>query len=59
LTVGGWACELALAQFDSKRFPVEKITTNRFALKDVDLAIRSVGGNGLLDVIHASLIPWE
>ena len=53
------ACELALAQLASKRFPLEKITTHRFALKDVDLAIRSVGGKGVPDVIHASLLPWE
>jgi hypothetical protein len=25
----------------------------------VDLAIRSVGGQGVPDVIHASLMPWE
>ena len=53
------ACELALAQLASKRFPLEKITTHRFGLKDVDLAIRSVGGKGVADVIHASLMPWE
>jgi threonine dehydrogenase-like Zn-dependent dehydrogenase len=52
------ACELALAQLASKRFPLEKITTHRFGLKDVDLAIRSVGGKGVPDVIHASLMPW-
>jgi threonine dehydrogenase-like Zn-dependent dehydrogenase len=52
------ACELALRQLASKRFPLEKITTHRFALKDVDLAIRSVGGHGVPDVIHASLMPW-
>ena len=40
-------------------FPLEKVTTHRFGLKDVDLAIRSVGGQGVPDVIHASLIPWE
>jgi hypothetical protein len=28
-------------------------------LKDVDLAIKSVGGEGVPDVIHASLLPWE
>jgi threonine dehydrogenase-like Zn-dependent dehydrogenase len=52
------ACELALAQLASKRFPLEKVTTHRFGLKDVDLAIRSVGGHGVPDVIHASLMPW-
>jgi threonine dehydrogenase-like Zn-dependent dehydrogenase len=53
------ACELALEQLASKRFPLELVTTHRFGLKDVDLAIRSVGGQGVPDVIHASLIPWE
>ncbi len=54
------ACELALAQIASNRFPLEKITTHRFGLKDVDLAIRSVGSlpGGKPDVIHASLLPW-
>ncbi len=53
------ACELALRQLASRRFPLEKITTHRFGLKDVDLAIRSVGGHGVPDVIHASLMPWQ
>src|SRR5262247_1022726 len=52
------ACELALAQLASKRFPLELVTTHRFGLKDVDLAICSVGGKGVPDVIHASLMPW-
>ena len=52
------ACELALQQLASRRFPLEKITTHRFGLKDVDLAIKSVGGQGVPDVIHASLMPW-
>jgi threonine dehydrogenase-like Zn-dependent dehydrogenase len=52
------ACELALAQLASHRFPLEKVTTHRFGLKDVDQAIRSVGGQGVKDVIHASLMPW-
>ena len=46
------------AQIASKRFPLEKITTHKFGLKDVDVAIRSVGGEGVPDVIHASLMPW-
>ncbi|HXA67041.1 MAG TPA: zinc-binding dehydrogenase [Bryobacteraceae bacterium] len=53
------ACELALQLLASKRFPLEKVTTHRFGLNDVDLAIRSVGGQGVPGVIHASLMPWE
>ena len=53
------ACELALEQIASNRFPLEKITTHRFGLKDAALAIQSVGGQGVPDVIHASLLPWE
>jgi threonine dehydrogenase-like Zn-dependent dehydrogenase len=53
------ACELALEQPATKRFPLEKVTTHRFGLKDADLAIRSVGGKGVPDVIHASLMPWK
>ena len=53
------ACELALAQIASGRFPLEKITTHKFGLKDVDLAIRSVGNAGVPNVIHASLMPWQ
>jgi len=53
------ACELALQQLASHRFPLEKVTTHKFGLKDVDLAIRSVGGKGVPDVIHASLMPWQ
>jgi threonine dehydrogenase-like Zn-dependent dehydrogenase len=53
------ACELALEQLASGRFPLEKVTTHKFGLKDVDLAIRSVGNAGVKDVIHASLMPWE
>ncbi len=52
------ACEMALAQLASKRFPLEKVTTHRFGLKDADLAIRSVGNAGVPRVIHASLMPW-
>ena len=53
------SCELALEQLASKRFPLELVTTHRFGLKDVDKAIKAVGGEGVPDVIHASLIPWE
>src|ERR1700751_2569639 len=51
-------CELALAQLASHRFPLELVTTHKFGLKDVDVAIRSVGGQGMKEGIHASLLPW-
>ena len=53
------ACELALEQIASSRFALDLITTHRFGLEDAALAIRSVGGDGVPDVIHASLIPWQ
>lgn len=51
------ACELALEQLASGRFPLEKLATHRFPLDDVDLAIRTLGGEGADDVIHISLMP--
>jgi threonine dehydrogenase-like Zn-dependent dehydrogenase len=53
------ACELALAQLASKRFPLELVTTHTFGLKDTAYAIKSVGGEGAKDVIHVSLMPWQ
>jgi threonine dehydrogenase-like Zn-dependent dehydrogenase len=53
------ACELALEQLASKRFPLHLLTTHTFGLNDVDLAIKSVGGQGEEGVIHVSLLPWE
>ena len=52
------ACELALDQLASGRFPLEKLATHRFPLDDVDLAIRTLGGESVDDVIHISLMPW-
>ena len=54
------SCELALQQLASERFPLDLVTTHKFGLKDVDLAIRSVGNDptGTPGVIHASLMPW-
>jgi threonine dehydrogenase-like Zn-dependent dehydrogenase len=53
------SCELALQQLASKRFPLDLLTTHTFGLKDTDLAIRSVGGQGEAGIVHVSLKPWE
>lgn len=53
------ACEMALQQLASKRFPLELMTTHRYGLADAAHAIRSVGGEGDKDVIHVSLLPWQ
>jgi threonine dehydrogenase-like Zn-dependent dehydrogenase len=53
------ACELALAQLASRRFPLELLTTHTFGLADVDRAINAVGGKVENDVVHVSLLPWS
>jgi threonine dehydrogenase-like Zn-dependent dehydrogenase len=52
------ACELALDQLASGRFPLERLSTHSFGLKDADRAIRTVGGEGAEDALHVSLLPW-
>jgi threonine dehydrogenase-like Zn-dependent dehydrogenase len=52
------ACELALAQLASGRFPLERLATHSFGLDQVDRAIRAVGGEVEEDVVHVSLLPW-
>jgi threonine dehydrogenase-like Zn-dependent dehydrogenase len=53
------ACELAVKQLASGRFPLHELVTHRFGLPDVDRAIRAVGGEVGEDVVHVSLLPWE
>ena len=52
------ACELAVRQLASGRFPLELLTTHTFGLSEADRAIRAVGGaeDG---VIHVSLLPGK
>jgi threonine dehydrogenase-like Zn-dependent dehydrogenase len=50
------ACELAMAQLASHRFPLERLLTHTVGLGDVDRAIGMLGGAE--DVIHVSLLPW-
>ncbi len=53
------ACELALAQLASRRFPLERLTTHTFGLDEVDRAIKAVGGGEDDGVVHVSLLPWK
>lgn len=53
------ACELALKQLASHRFPLEKAITHTFGLNEVDKAIQAVAGKGGPDVIHVSVAPWK
>ncbi|MFZ2649675.1 MAG: alcohol dehydrogenase catalytic domain-containing protein [Burkholderiaceae bacterium] len=53
------ACELALQQLASKRYPLDRVTTHTFGLSQADYAIKSVGNEGAKDVIHVSLLPWK
>jgi threonine dehydrogenase-like Zn-dependent dehydrogenase len=52
------AVELGLHTLASHRFPLELMTTHRFALSEVDYAIKSVGGEGAPGAIHVSVMPW-
>jgi threonine dehydrogenase-like Zn-dependent dehydrogenase len=53
------ACELAVRQLASGRYPLGELATHRFGLSQVDRAIRAVGGEAGEDVVHVSLMPWE
>jgi threonine dehydrogenase-like Zn-dependent dehydrogenase len=51
------ACELAVAQLASGRFPLEKLATHRYGIDQVDHAIRVLAGETEEDAIHISLMP--
>jgi threonine dehydrogenase-like Zn-dependent dehydrogenase len=53
------ACELAVAQLASGRFPLEHLATHAFGLDQADRAIRAVGGEVEENVVHVSLLPWS
>jgi threonine dehydrogenase-like Zn-dependent dehydrogenase len=50
--------ELALRYIASGRSPLHLMATHRFGLADVDLAIRSVGGQGAPGAVHVTVLPW-
>ncbi|WP_218844509.1 zinc-dependent alcohol dehydrogenase [Microbacterium pseudoresistens] len=51
------ACELAVAQLASGRFPLEKLATHRYGIDQVDHAIRVLAGQTDEDAIHISMMP--
>jgi threonine dehydrogenase-like Zn-dependent dehydrogenase len=51
------AVETAIEMISSGDYPIELMATHQFSLDEVDLAIRSIGGQGLPDAIHVSVIP--
>lgn len=53
------AVELALRYIASGRFALSPMATHRFGLGQVDLAVRSVGGQGAPGAIHVTVMPWD
>jgi len=51
------AVETAIELISSGQYPVELMATHEFKLDEVDLAIRSIGGQGCEGAIHVSVIP--
>jgi threonine dehydrogenase-like Zn-dependent dehydrogenase len=53
------AVDLALRCLASRKYPLHLMATHRFPLAEVDLAIRSVGGQGSPGAIHVTVLPWS
>lgn len=51
------AVETAIELISSGLYPVELMATHEFKLDEVDLAIKSIGGQGVPGAIHVSVIP--
>ena len=52
------AVEMALGYIGSGRYPLHLMATHRFGLAEVDLAVRSVGGQGAPGAVHVTVLPW-
>ena len=50
--------ELALGYIAAKKFPLHLMATHTFGLAEVDLAVRSVGGQGAPGAVHVTVLPW-
>lgn len=53
------AVEQALQFIASGKFPLNEICTHKFALSEVDLALKTVGGVGRPGAIHCTIDPWN
>lgn len=53
------AVELALKTMKSGKYPVELMSTHKVGLKDVDHALRIVGGQDAEKSIHITVDPWK
>jgi threonine dehydrogenase-like Zn-dependent dehydrogenase len=51
------ACELAVDQLASRRYPLHKLATHRYGIDQVDHAIRVLAGETDEDAIHVSMMP--
>jgi threonine dehydrogenase-like Zn-dependent dehydrogenase len=51
------AVETAIELISSGNYPVDLMATHQFGLDQVDLGVRSIGGEGVADAIHVSIIP--
>lgn len=53
-----WAVDAALRIIASRRFPLERMCTHRFALDQVDTAINATAGREVDGAIHCIVDPW-
>ena len=51
--------ELGLRYLESGRFPLHLMAKHRFGLAQVDLTVRSVGGQGAPGAVHVMVLPWS
>jgi threonine dehydrogenase-like Zn-dependent dehydrogenase len=51
------AVETAIELISTGQYPVDLMATHRFGIDEVDLAIKSIGGQGAPGAIHVSIIP--
>ena len=53
------AVEMAISILESNHYPLDKLCTHTFKLDELELALRTVGGQGEAEAIHCCINPWE